>query len=312
MALIAAGELANAAGEEAEARSALSDARELSARLEEPALEAWAAWFQGITEVTSGRPEAGREHLQHSLALHRRLGIRLGEARALAGLAGTYLFAGEPARAKELHDAALSIFVEERNQWGQGMCHAFLGMIAEAGSSDQARASSHYRQAVELLRPSQDTTLLPVALVGQASVLVSRDPASALKILAAATALRARVGGEFQPVFQARAERVRAAASAKLGDEAERLWAEGERLDVDHAAAVAFGSPKRMPSSATGLSARELEIAQLVAEGLTNKAIAERLHLSVRTVEVHVRHVLAKLTLENRTQLALWARGRAR
>jgi DNA-binding NarL/FixJ family response regulator len=45
-----------------------------------------------------------------------------------------------------------------------------------------------------------------------------------------------------------------------------------------------------------------------VAEGLSNKAIAARLHLSVRTVESHVRHVLAKAALENRTQLATWAR----
>jgi non-specific serine/threonine protein kinase len=56
------------------------------------------------------------------------------------------------------------------------------------------------------------------------------------------------------------------------------------------------------------LSARELEVAHLVAGGLTNKAIAARLHLSVRTVEVHVRHTLAKLGLVNRTQLATWAR----
>ena len=47
-----------------------------------------------------------------------------------------------------------------------------------------------------------------------------------------------------------------------------------------------------------------------MAEGLANKAIAARLHLSVRTVESHVRHVLAKVGLDNRTQLATWARER--
>lgn len=59
-----------------------------------------------------------------------------------------------------------------------------------------------------------------------------------------------------------------------------------------------------------GLSGRELEVAGLVAEGLSNKAIASRLHLSVRTVESHVRHVLAKVGIDNRTQLATWARQR--
>ncbi len=45
-----------------------------------------------------------------------------------------------------------------------------------------------------------------------------------------------------------------------------------------------------------------------MAEGLANKAIATQLHLSVRSVESHVRHVLAKVGLSNRAQLAKWAR----
>jgi non-specific serine/threonine protein kinase len=309
--LIAAGELANAIGDATSAKALLAESRQLSAELNEAALEAWTAWFQGVTEITHGRPEAGREHLERSLALHRRLGIRIGEARALAGLAGTYLFAGEPAHAKQLHEEALSIFTDEQNLWGQGMCHTFLGMIAEATVPDPARASSHYRRAVELLRPSQDATLLPVALVGQASVLVRRDPATAVKVLAAAGAARSRAGGAFPPIFQDRADRVLAVAQAKVGAEVERLRAEGARLDVDQATALAFGLPHRRPASGDGLSARELEVSSLVAEGLANKAIAARLHLSVRTVEVHVRHALAKLGLENRTQLATWARERA-
>jgi non-specific serine/threonine protein kinase len=311
MALIAAGELANAIGDPASARVMLSEGRALTTQLDEPGLEAWTAWFQGIIEITSGQPEAGREHLERSLTLHRRIGNRIGEARALAGLAGTYLFADDPARAKELHEEALSIFLDEQNLWGQGLCHAFLGMIAEAAAPDPSSASSHYRKAVELLRPSKDATLLPVALVGQASVLVRRNPAAALRVLAAATAIRARAGGAFQPVFQSRADGVRALADAKLGGEAERLWAEGARLDVDQATALAFGSATRRTAPPAGLSARELEVARLVSAGLANKAIAARLHLSVRTVEAHVRHILAKLGLENRTQLATWARERS-
>jgi non-specific serine/threonine protein kinase len=312
MALIAAGELANAAGDAAAARALLAEGRELSAHLDEPLLEAWIAWFQGVTEITFGDPAVGREHLEKSLALHRRLGMRIGEARALAGLAGTYLFGDDLGRAKELHEAALAIFVDEQNQWGQGMCHTFLGMIAEAAAPDPSSASSHYRKAVELLRPSQDTTLLPVALLGQASVLVRGDPATALKVLAAASAVRARAGGAFQPVYQVWADRVRATADAKLGGEAERLWAQGARLAVDEATALAFGLAKRRPASADGLTAREMEVALLVADGLANKAIASRLHLSTRTVEVHVRHTLAKLGLENRTQLATWTRERSK
>jgi DNA-binding NarL/FixJ family response regulator len=55
-----------------------------------------------------------------------------------------------------------------------------------------------------------------------------------------------------------------------------------------------------------GLSRRELEIARLVATGLTNRAIAERLFLAERTVESHVDHILNKLDFRSRAQLAAW------
>jgi DNA-binding NarL/FixJ family response regulator len=55
------------------------------------------------------------------------------------------------------------------------------------------------------------------------------------------------------------------------------------------------------------LSRREQQVAQLVARGLTNRQIAEQLFVSERTAENHVQHILAKLGLRNRTQIATWA-----
>jgi DNA-binding CsgD family transcriptional regulator len=63
-------------------------------------------------------------------------------------------------------------------------------------------------------------------------------------------------------------------------------------------------------TSSDGLSVREREVAALVAQGLSNKEIATHLHLSVRTVESHIRHVLMRVGLVNRTQLATWLRQR--
>ena len=307
---MSAGQLATSMGDSAAARSALAEARELNARLDEPVLEAWIRFFQGLADTLAGAVEPGREHLEASRALHQELGIRIGEARSLAVLGMTFVVANQTARAKELLDAALSIYLAEDDAWGQGQCHTFLGMIAESTAPDPAVATSHYQQAVDCLRPSRDATLLPVALIGQAGVLVRRDPASALEVTAAASAIRARVGGEFAPFYRARLERIRAEADATVGGDAERLWAQGARLGVEDAVALAFGTARPRPALPAGLSARELEVAGLVAEGLSNKAIASRLQLSVRTIESHVRHALIKLGLDNRTQLATWTGGR--
>jgi pimeloyl-ACP methyl ester carboxylesterase/DNA-binding CsgD family transcriptional regulator len=69
------------------------------------------------------------------------------------------------------------------------------------------------------------------------------------------------------------------------------------------------GTPSRTPA-ATGrpLTARELEVADLIAEGLTNGEIARNLGVSIRTVDSHVEHVRTKLGVRARSQIAVWAR----
>jgi DNA-binding NarL/FixJ family response regulator len=54
------------------------------------------------------------------------------------------------------------------------------------------------------------------------------------------------------------------------------------------------------------LSTREREIAALVAKGLTNVQIAEVVHISNRTAENHVQHILMTLGFQNRSQIAVW------
>jgi DNA-binding NarL/FixJ family response regulator len=65
--------------------------------------------------------------------------------------------------------------------------------------------------------------------------------------------------------------------------------------------------PRRTGATAGSLSHREAEVAGLVARGLSNRAIAEELVLSERTVESHVANALSKLGFSSRTQLAAWA-----
>ena len=72
------------------------------------------------------------------------------------------------------------------------------------------------------------------------------------------------------------------------------------------------GRPARQRVSAGPLSAREMEVARLVADGLPNPAIARRLYLSRPTVASHVAHILTKLGFASRAQIAAWVAGQSR
>ena len=308
--LITAGLLSMLTANMQAARALLIEARELGAELPEPQLEGYAAFFHGLTDTLDVAVEPARAHLEAARALHHAAHNPRGEAHATAALGLTYTMAGDPARARRLLEEALAVQTAEGYPWGQGQAHLYLGATIDATGDDPQAAAWHYRRAVDCFRPYRDSTLLPYALIGQAGVTAAPDPARALRVVAAAWAIRVRVGGTFPRFFRAHMERVRATCEAALGAEAERIWADGSRLGVDDAIALAFGTSRPCTSAPAGLSARELDVVRLVADGRANKAIAAELHLSVRTVESHVRHVLAKVGLDNCTQLATWARER--
>ena len=64
-------------------------------------------------------------------------------------------------------------------------------------------------------------------------------------------------------------------------------------------------------SAAFPLTHREREVASLVADGLTNREVAQRLQLSERTAQNHVQHILTKLDLRGRRQIGAWLAERA-
>jgi two-component system, NarL family, response regulator LiaR len=68
-----------------------------------------------------------------------------------------------------------------------------------------------------------------------------------------------------------------------------------------------LNQPPSLPPTADPLTEREVEVLRLVAQGLSNDDIAEKLVVSERTVRTHVSHILDKLHLANRTQMALYA-----
>src|SRR5262249_59391843 len=87
----------------------------------------------------------------------------------------------------------------------------------------------------------------------------------------------------------------------------------GAQQGMQRAEAVLRRLGARLPRRERGagvLSAREIEVADLVAEGLSNPVIARRLYLSRPTVASHVAHILAKLGFSSRAQIAAWAAQR--
>jgi hypothetical protein len=191
-------------------------------------------------EVFGGSAERARRNFEEGRRLCHELGVRAGEARASAAIGLTFMLEEDSARAQKLVQEALELALAADDGFGQGQCHTYLGMIAQS-SADERGATSHYRSAVACLSPYRDVTLLPTSLVGQALVLARRDPATALRVAAAASAVRARVGGEFPPLVRARVDEVRRVAEGALGAEAGRVWKEGLHLGLDDAIALAFG-----------------------------------------------------------------------
>jgi DNA-binding CsgD family transcriptional regulator len=103
------------------------------------------------------------------------------------------------------------------------------------------------------------------------------------------------------------ADRLHVELEARLGaEQAQRVWTRGERLSLDEAVSLALDEGRRTTARDTVLSARELEVAQLVAQGLTSAQIANLLHLSPRTVDNHLARIFNKLGLSSRLQLATW------
>src|SRR5262249_28726672 len=97
----------------------------------------------------------------------------------------------------------------------------------------------------------------------------------------------------------------------RAAESARTAAAEARRLDMPSmlSAAEAYLASLRADDP---LTAREREIAELVAQALSNRAIAEKLVLSERTVESHVSRILAKTGLTTRTELTRWYLQRQR
>jgi DNA-binding NarL/FixJ family response regulator len=118
-------------------------------------------------------------------------------------------------------------------------------------------------------------------------------------LLGAAESLRERAGAAWPAFAHADSESSADRARRALGDERFAAeWARGRAMGAAEILGLARPRPSGHPA---GLILREVEVLRLVAGGLTDAQVAERLVLSVRTVHSHVRSIYRKLGVSSRT-----------
>jgi DNA-binding CsgD family transcriptional regulator len=127
----------------------------------------------------------------------------------------------------------------------------------------------------------------------------------AARLLAAAQALLDAAGYVRSRSDQARHDHELDQVRGALGEEAQEVaMAEGSGLSADEAVSYATrrrGNRDRPVSGWDSLTPAELEVAQMVGEGLTNPEVGRRLFISPRTVGHHLAHVYQKLGIHSRT-----------
>jgi DNA-binding CsgD family transcriptional regulator len=301
-----------------------------------------AAWMRGDVDAILG-------HAAAVLQLARRYHLGLLVPAALIHQACAHAMRGNSAMVKALVQQAAPQITQEATQ--RISMHAHVRAVCALAHDDLATAAHEFTTAEDIVRCTRPTAVPPlVGMAVLIRALDGVDPqlaATELRrrtcggqlfeaVLAAAEAVAVGRRGdhaaatgamrsalldlELNPFVHAVVARLVAprAMADGWGEPTEWLGValatfEVRRLcrpaDACRAALrhdVAIGA-----RDAAGISSREQDVLALVAEGLPNRAIAERLFLSSRTVEKHVEHLLAKTGSSNRAQLVTYVLRRA-
>jgi non-specific serine/threonine protein kinase len=232
-------------------------------------------------------------------------------------------YEGRIAEARERHEDALARYRQMGDCWEIAHSLANLADVAQV-EGRHADARAQLEEAVALYRDLGDRQGVVHCIEGLAALASAlAEPERAVGLVAAATAIRDALGGPGSPTRRSRLRQILDAARHVLSDEAyASAWEHGRSLSVERAVSYALEAPRPAPVVAppvmvdplpvdTGpLTSREHEVALLVADGWTNRRIAEDLVLSERTVDAHVSNILRKLEFSSRAQIATWATQR--
>jgi DNA-binding NarL/FixJ family response regulator len=170
-----------------------------------------------------------------------------------------------------------------------------------------------FKEGLHLSQKLGDQLFSAYCLLGLAGAeALGGRPASAARLWGAVEALQEGTGIAVATLASVRTvydyEGRLAVARSQLDEISwEAAWAEGRAMTLDEATEYALKTEEPAPSPTedkSGLSERELEVLRLVAEGLTNPQVADRLYVSPRTVGFHLRSIYRKLGVPSRTAAA--------
>lgn len=308
--------LTDALGDHDRASHAHSRAVALYKRLRDVPHGARASARLGLALLRCGDRAVGQSLLSAARSTLEAQGDTSGSALAMAGLAEALLAQDQLAQTRELLERAVRI--HRQNGEIRDLARTLLiSARLSLGERREAAALAELRESLELFSSIGERTELPAALEGFALQLQSGagQPQRTTRLLAAAGALRQRTGARVGEERRKHLEDVVGGLQRQLGSQIfNTVWLEGLRLPPEAMAAEALaavepGRAGEQGEAAVLLTSRQLQVALLVAEGMTNRQVASQLDIAEWTVVNHLRQVMRKLGCSSRVQVA-WAVGR--
>jgi predicted ATPase/DNA-binding NarL/FixJ family response regulator len=276
----------------------------------------WALGIRAALAALRGNMREAADLARASIEVMRSIDHLWGVARAELGLGDLARLRGDLDGAQRMYTDALGCLREIDARPEIARCLAGLGRMA-LDLGDLEAAKDHLAESLRLSRDIGTRIGMARGLESCATLAAREgDPERAVMLAAAAAGLRATSG--LRPLPGARADRYLAGPRRLDEGTAALLWARGLALSPKAAIELAIEQAPRLPSvpgvtpaaaAPGGLTPRELEVAALIADGRSNKAIAAELVISPATVARHVANIMTKLDFRSRAAIAAWITG---
>jgi predicted ATPase/DNA-binding CsgD family transcriptional regulator len=275
---------------------------------------AWSLIEGAIPRCMDGDIAAVTERFESALSLARLMGVEQAEVNALQTLCGISITSGDLNRAVEFGERSLAMSKDRSELWARGYTLNFLAQ-AYWLRGDRRHGEELAREAARCKHAVDDRNGLSITLetlAWMAAELGRHERAAHL--LGTAERVRDQSSLTLIELFRAQHDHSVSLALQGLGQRSfDAAFARGQVMTIDEGATFAVEGtrpPKPTPAARrepqSGLTRRQLEIAGLISDGLSNRQIAARLFVSERTVETHITNILNRLGLASRVQLSRW------